>query len=72
MIHMYMAFHYAPPEEYLAHPSGPATALDFPLRCAQLCIKHQQVMETVTWNTLEIGTTSLQMTLTYSTSDIIN
>ena len=39
---MYMAFHYTPPDEYLVHPNGPITALDFPLRCAQLCGKHQQ------------------------------
>ena len=41
--HVYMAFHYTPVEEYLAHQSGPKTALGFPQRCAQLCIKHRQV-----------------------------
>ena len=41
--HVYMAFHYTPADEYLAHPAGPTTALDFPSRCAQLCCKHHQV-----------------------------
>ena len=39
----YMAFHYCPADEYLVHPTGPKVALDFPQRCAQLCLKHQQV-----------------------------
>jgi len=38
-----MAFHYAPPEEYLTYSSGPKEALEFPRRCAELCLKHKQV-----------------------------
>ncbi|CAI8036503.1 hypothetical protein GBAR_LOCUS20447 [Geodia barretti] len=53
MNHMYMAFHYTPPDEYLVHPNGPITALDFPLRCAQLCGKHQQ--EGVLKRALDVG-----------------
>jgi SAM-dependent methyltransferase len=51
--HVYMAFHYTPAEEYLAHQSGPKTALDFPLRCAQLCVKHCQ--EGVLKRALDVG-----------------
>jgi SAM-dependent methyltransferase len=53
MNHVYMAFHYTPAEEYLAHSSGPATALDFPRRCAQLCSKHHQ--EGVLKRALDVG-----------------
>ena len=38
-----MAFHYAPPEEYMGYVFGPKEALDFPKRCAELCLKHKQV-----------------------------
>lgn len=36
----YLIFHYGMPKEILKHDSGPQDALDFPLRCAQLCLKH--------------------------------
>ena len=43
MVNEYMAFHYAPPEEYMGYVFGPKEALDFPKRCAELCLKHKQV-----------------------------
>ena len=42
-VNEYMAFHYTPPSEYIAQPFCPKEHLDFPLRCAELCIKHKNV-----------------------------
>ena len=39
----YMAFHYASPLEYIAFSFGPKDALDFPVRCAELCKKYKSV-----------------------------
>ena len=43
MVSEYLAFHYCPPEDYMKHTMGPKDALDFPLRCAELCFKHKPV-----------------------------
>lgn len=43
MVSEYLGLHYCPPEEYMSHEDGPESALDFPLRCAQLCLKHKPV-----------------------------
>ena len=39
----YMAFHYASPLEYIAFSFGPKDALDFHVRCVELCKKHKSV-----------------------------
>ena len=39
----YLAFHYCPAEEYMVYMFGPKEALDFPKRCAELCLKHKAV-----------------------------
>jgi len=39
-INQYMAFHYAEKEKYFKYDFGPKDHLEFPLRCAKLCIKH--------------------------------
>ncbi len=38
----YMAFHYTSSAEYVSF-SAPQDALDFPLRCAELCMKNKSV-----------------------------
>ena len=43
MVSEYLAFHYCPPEDYMKYSVGPKDALDFPLRCAELCLKHKPV-----------------------------
>lgn len=39
----YISFHYCPPEEYMAYDFGPKSALDFPKRCADLCLEYKPV-----------------------------
>ena len=39
----YMAFHYTSPSDYIAFSFGPKDALDFPVRCVELCKKHKSV-----------------------------
>ena len=39
----YLAFHYCLAEEYVEYPFVPKEILDFPKRCAELCIKHKTV-----------------------------
>ncbi|KAL5463946.1 hypothetical protein EMCRGX_G032898 [Ephydatia muelleri] len=52
-VNEYMAFHYTPPSEYIAQPFCPKEHLDFPLRCAELCIKHKN--QDVKSRALDIG-----------------
>lgn len=40
LVNQYMAFHYATEEKYLKYDLGPKDNLDFPLRCAKLCMEH--------------------------------
>lgn len=40
LVNEYMGFHYAPASDYVAYSIAPRDALDFPVRCAQLCKKH--------------------------------
>lgn len=42
-VNEYMAFHYTPLEEYMSYVFGPKEALDFPKRCAELCLRHKPV-----------------------------
>ena len=39
----YLNFHYGKEEEIMPYDFGPKNALDFPLRCAQECIKFAEV-----------------------------
>ena len=43
MVDQYLAFHYAPPSEYVDYSSAPKGALEFPSRCAALCKRHKSV-----------------------------
>ena len=42
-VNEYMAFHFASPSEYVSFSFAPKDALDFPLRCAELCMKNKSV-----------------------------
>ena len=39
-LYEYLIFHYGQPQEILKWPQGPKDSLDFPKRCADLCMKH--------------------------------
>lgn len=40
-VNEYLVFHYGKPKEVLAYEDfGPTDSLDFPKRCAELCLKH--------------------------------
>ena len=41
MIDHYIGFHYAPSDQYITFPCVPKDALEFPSRCAALCLKHK-------------------------------
>ncbi len=45
LLHEYLVFHYGASTEVLRYDFGPKDSLDFPKRCADLCLKHykQQV-----------------------------
>jgi len=39
----YLIFHYGSPDEVLTWSFGPKSDVDFPKRCAELCVKHAAV-----------------------------
>ena len=41
MVDQYLAFHYAPPSQYMAYSFAPKNSLEFPSRCAALCKRHK-------------------------------
>ena len=41
MIDLYLGFHYAPSDQYITFSCVPKNALEFPSRCAALCMKHK-------------------------------
>ncbi|GFO37976.1 type 11 methyltransferase [Plakobranchus ocellatus] len=51
----YLVFHYGTPEEVIPYPFGPKDAIDFPKRCAELCLKHMQPKEGIYTRALDIG-----------------
>ena len=40
LVNQYMAFHYADKEKYFKYNFGPKDHLEFPSRCAKLCLEH--------------------------------
>ena len=40
LVNEYLVFHYGSSQEILRYDFGPKDALDFPKRCADLCLKH--------------------------------
>ncbi|XP_059148233.1 uncharacterized protein LOC131935705 [Physella acuta] len=51
----YLAFHYGQPDELMPYDFGPKDALDFPKRCADLCLKHFRHQEGAPSRALDIG-----------------
>lgn len=43
VVNQYMAFHYATEDKYFKYDFGPKDHLEFPSRCAKLCIEHMTV-----------------------------
>jgi hypothetical protein len=43
LLNEYLVFHYSSPSEILKYDFGPKDSLDFPKRCAELCLKHFKV-----------------------------
>ena len=40
LVNEYLVFHYGAPKEVLKYDFGPKESVDFPKRCADLCLKH--------------------------------
>ena len=40
LLNEYLVFHYGSPNEILKYAFGPKESLDFPKRCAELCMKY--------------------------------
>lgn len=40
LLNEYLVFHYGAKEEVLKYDFGPKDSLDFPKRCADMCLKH--------------------------------
>ncbi|GFR77845.1 type 11 methyltransferase [Elysia marginata] len=51
----YLVFHFGTPEELIPYPFGPKDALDFPKRCAELCLKHFKPKDIGQSRALDIG-----------------
>ncbi|ESO84473.1 hypothetical protein LOTGIDRAFT_236265 [Lottia gigantea] len=51
----YLVFHYGQPNEILKYDFGPKDALDFPKRCADLCLKHYKPKAGVPARAFDIG-----------------
>lgn len=49
LVQEYLIFHYGKPREVLSYNYGPADALDFPVRCADVCRKFSEVSD-FTWH----------------------
>ncbi|RUS87325.1 hypothetical protein EGW08_004937 [Elysia chlorotica] len=51
----YLVFHFGAPEELIPYPFGPKDALDFPKRCAELCLRHFKPKDGGQSRALDIG-----------------
>ncbi|XP_041362190.1 uncharacterized protein LOC121378153 [Gigantopelta aegis] len=51
----YLVFHYGSPEQFLKYDLGPKSSLEFPKRCAELCIKHYRTDPKIPSRALDIG-----------------
>lgn len=51
----YLVFHFGTPEQLIPYPFGPKDALDFPKRCAELCLKHYKPEAGLPDRALDIG-----------------
>ncbi|GFR70378.1 type 11 methyltransferase [Elysia marginata] len=55
LLNEYLAFHFGKPEELIPYSFGPKDALDFPKRCAELCLKHFKSKDIGRSRALDIG-----------------
>lgn len=55
LLHEYLVFHYGSPKEVLKYEFGPKGSLDFPKRCADLCMKHSKSKIPVPSRAFDIG-----------------
>ncbi|BFZ07423.1 hypothetical protein BsWGS_10462 [Bradybaena similaris] len=51
----YLVFHFGTPEQLIPYPFGPKDALDFPKRCADLCLKHYKAQDGIPNRALDVG-----------------
>ncbi|CAL1532145.1 unnamed protein product [Lymnaea stagnalis] len=51
----YLVFHFGTPDQLLPFQFGPKDSLDFPKRCADLCLKYYQPREGIPNRALDIG-----------------
>lgn len=47
LLNEYLVFHYGSRKEVLRYDFGPVDALDFPKRCADVCLKHTEGLEVI-------------------------
>ena len=43
LVNCLLSADYCPPEEYMSFEFGPKSALNYPKRCADICIRHKAV-----------------------------
>ncbi|KAL4238476.1 hypothetical protein ACF0H5_003184 [Mactra antiquata] len=55
LLNEYLVFHYGSPNDILKYDFGPKDALDFPKRCADLCLKHFKGGDSVPTRAFDIG-----------------
>ncbi|XP_039254618.1 uncharacterized protein LOC120331587 [Styela clava] len=55
LLNEYLMFHYGGPEVNCLHDIGPRNGFDFPVRCAELCVKHYDSMVCSVERSLDIG-----------------
>lgn len=55
LLNEYLVFHYGSASEILKYDFGPKDSLDFPKRCAELCIKHFKEGSSVPLRAFDIG-----------------
>ncbi|XP_071079190.1 uncharacterized protein [Haliotis cracherodii] len=55
LLNEYLVFHFGTPQEVLKYDFGPKDSLDFPRRCAELCLKHYRDNSGIPNRALDIG-----------------
>ena len=55
LVNEYLVFHFGSPSEILRYDFGPQNSLDFPKRCADLCIANFNEVGTVVWHYGQYG-----------------
>ncbi|XP_013396303.1 uncharacterized protein LOC106163301 [Lingula anatina] len=55
LLNEYLVFHFGAPNEVLRYDFGPKDSLDFPKRCADLCLSHYKPQQGIPNRALDIG-----------------